>query len=297
MNLAPIVLFVYNRPEHTRKTVESLKSNELAEYSDLIIYSDGPIDEHVFLSVNAVRDYLKTVVGFNSVVIIEREFNIGLAANIIDGVTTVVNKYGKVIVLEDDIITSPVFLTFMNRALAFYENESRVWHISGWNYPINPDGLGDTFLLRIMNCWGWASWADRWVKYEKSPQKLIIEFSSQQRSQFDLDDSGVFWSQIVDNAKGKIDTWAIFWYATIFRHNGLCLNPAHTFIRNIGHDGSGIHCTDSKSSQCMNLSELGQASFPTDIIENETAVLRIKNLIKKKSYLAKLKIWIRNICI
>ena len=189
MNLAPIVLFVYNRPWHTKQTIEALQKNELAKDSELFIYSDAPKNKEAEKQVKEVRDYIKTISGFKKVTIIEREKNYGLAKNIIEGVTEIVNKYGKVIVLEDDLITSPYFLRFMNEALNFYENEEKVWHISGWNYPIDTNGLGDAFLWRLMNCWGWATWANRWKYYEKDVDKLIASFTKRDIKRFNLGQS------------------------------------------------------------------------------------------------------------
>lgn len=198
---APITLFVYNRPVHTRQTVEALRNNIGAEESELIIYSDAPKNSDTTTAVSQVRKYIHSIDGFRSVRIIEREENWGLAKSIISGVTEVVNKYGEIIVLEDDVVTSPLFLTFMNRSLAYFRGKKIVWHISGWSYPINIDGLNDVFLWRVMNCWGWATWADRWKNFEKSPTKLVKAFSAEQRYRFDLDGSGVFWSQVVANAE------------------------------------------------------------------------------------------------
>ena len=131
--LAPIVLFVYNRPEHTKLTVMALQKNELARESELFIYSDAPKNLDVKVKTDEVRKYIKSISGFKKIIIIEREKNWGLAASIIDGVTKIINEYGKIIVLEDDLVTSSYFLKFMNEALEFYKNEDKVWHISGWN--------------------------------------------------------------------------------------------------------------------------------------------------------------------
>jgi GNT-I family. len=146
MELAPVVLFVYARPQHTKKTLEALQKNDKAESTDLIIYSDGHKFDQNRSQVQEVRNYLKTVSGFKSIKVIERDKNWGLAANIIDGVSEVINHYGKVIVMEDDIVTSPSYLSFMNQALEHYQNENKVWHISGWNYPIEVKGLDDAFF-------------------------------------------------------------------------------------------------------------------------------------------------------
>lgn len=284
MSFAPIVLFVYNRPLHTKRTVEALQNNVLAKQSNLIIYSDAPKNDHVFSQVQEVRDYLKTVDDFKSVKIIERDSNWGLAANIIDGVTDVVNQYGKVIVMEDDIVTSPAFLSFMNQALDFYEKEKNVWHISGWNYPIDLEVLGDVFFWRVMNCWGWATWADRWSKFEKNPGKMIAEWTEEEKKHFDLDNSGVFWNQIKANSKGIINTWAIFWYSTIYEKKGLCLNPTQTYVDNIGHDGSGVHCGNSKASNQPKpvLCTKKQIDWPRGVEESTFAVKSIKTFYKKQ---------------
>lgn len=246
MNLAPIVLFVYNRPDHTRQTVEALQKNELAEQSELFIYSDEAKNDDARGNVDEVREYIDTIEGFKKVTIIKREKNWGLADSIIDGVTKIVNEYGKIIVLEDDLVTSKYFLKFMNEALEFYEEEDKVWHISGWNYPIETDGLDDVFLWRAMNCWGWATWADRWQYFEKDTDKLISEFTKEDIKEFNLDGVEDFFGQVTANKENKIKTWAIYWYASIFQKDGLCLNPTKTFVENIGHDGSGVHCTNVK---------------------------------------------------
>lgn len=285
MKLAPIVLFVYNRLDHTRQTVEALQKNELANESELFIYSDAAKNESALEKVNKVRKYIKTINGFKKVKIIEREKNWGLANSIIDGVTKIVNEYGKIIVLEDDLVTSPYFLKFMNEALEFYKDEKNIWHVSGWNYPISSEDLADVFLWRLMDCWGWATWADRWQHFEKNTEKTISEFTQDDINRFNIDKSENFWGQVLFNQEGKINTWAIFWYATIFKKEGLCLNPSQTFVENIGHDGSGVHCGES-CSFTSNISMNNQIYFNTKLEENSIAVERIKQFYKsqKKSF-------------
>jgi len=242
---APILLFVFARPNHTQKTLEHLAKNHLANNSDLIIYSDAARNENEIEAVEKVRSIIDATQGFRSVTVVKREVNYGLARNIIEGVSDVIKKYECTIVLEDDLVTSPNFLTFMNEALERYNEEKQVWHISGWNYPIDTEDLGDAFFTRVMNCWGWATWHDRWQHFEKNTEKIIKEFNDKDIYEFDLENSGVFWSQILLNQQKKINTWAIYWYASIFRNNGLCLNPAISYIDNIGHDGSGTHGSNS----------------------------------------------------
>ncbi|QUE30740.1 glycosyltransferase [Francisella philomiragia] len=289
--LAPIVLFVYNRPWHTHQTIEALQKNKLAIDSELFIYSDAPKNENAIEKVQQVRDYIKSIDGFKKVTIIEREKNWGLAGSIIDGVTKIVNQYGKIIVLEDDLVTSPYFLKFMNDALEFYRNEEKVWHISGWNYPINTESLDDTFLWRVMNCWGWATWANRWQHYEKNVDKTIGEFTKEDIKRFNLDGAENFWEQVVLNKEGKINTWAIFWYATIFKNSGLCLNPVKTFVENIGHDSSGEHCGDSDSYQNNDLNQKESIEFTIEIKESIFATLQVKNfyLLSRELFYKRMK--------
>jgi len=284
MNLAPIVLFVYNRPWHTKQTVEALQKNELAKESELFIYSDEAKNEDTRKSVDVVREYIDKIDGFKKVTVIKREENWGLANTIIDGVTKIVNDYGKIIVLEDDLVTSPYFLKFMNEALEFYKDEKKVWHISGWNYPIESDGLEDIFLWRAMNCWGWATWSDRWSCYEKDVQKIATQFSKEEIKVFNIDGYyRDFWAQVKDNRDKRIDTWAIFWYATIFKNSGLCLNPVNTFVRNIGLDGSGENCINDDIYQ-KELNQNKNVNFVISESENELALAKIKQFYRQNPY-------------
>ena len=277
--LAPIVLFVYNRLSHTINTVESLQKNKLASDSNLFIYSDYAKNKGSEKGVKEVRDYISRVNGFKNVTVIFRDKNLGLAESIMDGVTSIVNRYGKVIVLEDDIVTSPFFLKFMNEALDYYKENNKVWHISGWNYPINQDDLGDVFLWRLMNCWGWATWKNKWSFFDKDADFLIKKFKKIDIHEFNLDGFENFWRQVLQNKKGEINTWAVFWYATIFTNKGLCLNPSKTFSLNIGHDASGVHC-DTNSYFDDSLSLEDEVNLNCENIENEIALKRIQDFYK-----------------
>jgi len=280
-NLAPIVLFVYNRLWHTRQTIEALQKNELADKSELFIYSDAPNSKAIEFDVEMVRKYIKSIDGFKKVTIIKRENNFGLAKNITDGVSDIVKRYKKVIVLEDDLVTSRYFLKFMNNALEFYENEKKVWHVSGWNYPVDKDGLDDVFLWRFMNCWGWATWVDRWNYFEKDIEKTIKEFKKEDIKRFNLDNSEDFFKQVILNKEKKIDTWAVFWYVSIFKKDGLCLNPLESFVENIGHDGSGVHCLKNEDYR-VGLSQKDIINLRVKIEENSLALEKIKFFFKSK---------------
>lgn len=241
---APIALFVYNRPEHTRKTVEALRENTLSKDSDLIIFSDAPKSDAQVEAVNEVRQYIRQIDGFKSVTIVERETNFGLARSIIDGVTKLCEEYGRVIVLEDDLETSPHFLSFMNEALTYYENTEEVMHISGYRYPVESFGRDDTFFLHVPLCWGWATWRRAWSAFDKDIS-IMTRFDEKMVRHFNFCNSYSYWEQLESNRSGKLNTWFVFWYANIFLQGGLSLFPSRSLVRNIGFDNSGTHCNST----------------------------------------------------
>ncbi len=277
--LAPVVIFVYNRLFHLQQTIEALKKNEYAEKSNVFIFSDYAKDRTVEKEVKEVRNYIKSIKGFNSVTIIEREKNYGLAANIIDGVTNLIKKYKKVIVLEDDLVTSPYFLRYMNDALEFYKNENRVMHISGYMYPIYNEGLPDTFFIKPTSCWGWATWERAWRYYKKDVDFYLRVFNRQMIKDFNLNNTYGYYSQIIDNKKGKINTWAIFWYASVYLRNGLSLHPKESFVKNIGHDGKGVHCSKTNVFD-VKLTQKYPVEFTKNIEENIEARKRLEQYFK-----------------
>ncbi len=279
--LTPIALFVYRRLEHTQKTIEALQKNLLASESELYIFSDGAKGEEDAEAVEAVRVYLRDVGGFKSVHIFERERNAGLALNIIEGVSEIVERFGRIIVLEDDLITSPYFLSYMNRALDFYEKYSQIWHIAGWNHPVSASGLDDTFAWRSMQCWGWGTWRDRWNHFKKDPKRLIATFSKEDIHRFDLDGIDIYWNQVLANNNGKMNSWAVFWYATIFERNGVCISPSQSYIENIGFDGSGVH-TGYREGFSISLNQNENPHLTIDFAENETALNRIKLFYRER---------------
>ena len=238
---APIVLFTYNRPIHTEKTVNALKMNDEVSESDLIIFSDGAKSEDDERNVNLVRSYVKTIIGFRSVSIIERNTNFGLGNNIIDGVTTVVNKYGSVIVLEDDLITSPYFLKYMNDGLSRYALNKEVISISSYIYPIKKK-LTETFFIKGADCLGWGTWKDKWVLFEPDGKKLLdLILSKDLAVEFDFNNAYPYTQMLKDQIAGKNTSWAVRWYASAFLQNRLTLYPGKSVVYHNGNDGSGTN--------------------------------------------------------
>jgi len=237
---APIALFVYSRLDHTKETIKALQKNILAKETKLFIFSDGPKTPQKTPDVKKVRKYLRTIKGFKSVKIFESKKNKGLADSIIFGVTKIVNKYGRVIVVEDDIVTSKYFLKFMNDSLDFYENNSRVISISGYTYPIG--GLPQTFFLKNAECWGWATWKRGWVLFEHDGSKLLnLLEKTDSLKEFDFNNSYNYSGMLRDQIAKKNNSWAIRWYASAFIKNKLTLYPQKSLTRNIGVDGTGTH--------------------------------------------------------
>ena len=242
MNCAPILLFVYNRPEHTRRCIESLTRNALAADSTLYIYADGPKDTTQQTAVDEVRSYLRTISGFKTVNLIERKENWGLARNIIDGVTTQVNHYGKVIVLEDDLVVAPYFLQFMNDALETYKDEPKVGHIQACDFTQDPS-LPETFLIKWTGSWGWATWERAW-KYFNPNGKALLEELEQRKLTYTFDFNGKygFTRMLRRQIEGKNNSWAIRWNASLFLKDILSLNVGRSLVQNEGFDGSGTNC-------------------------------------------------------
>jgi hypothetical protein len=244
-NPAPIALFVYNRPWHSQQTIAALQKNERAQESDLYIFSDAAKSREMVSAVREVRDLIGKASGFRSIKITEREVNLGLANSIIDGVTRVCGEHGRVIVLEDDLVTAPWFLRYMNDALDIYAHDERVGSVHGYWYPVD-QSLPETFFLRGASCWGWATWSRAWRLFEPDGRKSLTELRRLDLARtFDLDGAIDYARMLQDQIAGKNDSWAIRWHASMFLAGYLQLSPSASLVRNIGFDGSGTHCATS----------------------------------------------------
>ena len=245
--LAPIVLFTYNRPEHTLRTLNALLMNPLANESDIIIYSDSARAANHNKAVDEVRSYLTELTGFRSIKVIHRDKNFGLAESIIQGVTEVLQQSEKVIVLEDDMVVSPYFLEYMNEALEQFVDDDRVISVHGYVYPVDIE-LPEAFFLPGADCWGWATWRRGWALFNSDGQYLLDELVRRHLIQeFAYNGAYPFLNMLKEQIKGENDSWAIRWYASAFLTNKLTLYPGRSLVNNIGNDGSGTHCGDSDS--------------------------------------------------
>lgn len=242
---APVALFVYNRPDHTRQTLEALARNHGANDTRLYVFADGPKPDATTADrerIEATRALVCSRPWTRDIQLTLTSSNQGLANSIVGGVQRVLDEHGRVIVLEDDIVTSPGFLDFLNAGLETYADERRVMHLSAYMYPL---GLRerDSVFLRVLSCWGWATWARAWRHYEPDVAAHLSFFSPPpQRRKFNVEGHADFYQQLRDNATGRIHSWAVRWYASWLRQDGLSLFPTQSLVRNIGHDGSGVHC-------------------------------------------------------
>ena len=248
--LAPIVLFAFQRPEHTRRTIEALQRNPEARQSILWIFADGPRSGRDAEKVEETRRILRGVSGFGEIRLCEREENFGLTRSIRTGITQAIEEAGRVIVVEDDIVTAPSFLSYMNAALSRYEHMPLVQSISAHNLPHGkfamPKGYEyDVYASPRPYVWGWGTWRDRWerVDWSMTGAERLRHDRSEQRA---LDVAGkgpAKWVRM--QCDGELNSWDIPW---IFDHHikgGLSIHPVYSYVENIGMDGTGVHCTPS----------------------------------------------------
>jgi len=239
-----------------------LLRNTLAGNSDLIVFSDAARVVAKQSAVVEVRDYLKTITGFRSVTIHHRPCNFGLAKSIIDGVTEVLKQHDRIIVLEDDMLTSPHFLSFMNEALDLFAEDDRVVSVHGYIYPIK-QSLPEAFFLPGADCWGWATWRRAWALFNPNGQYLLDQLKKRKLlNAFDFHGAYHYSRMLKGQIKGTNDSWAVLWYASAFLAGKLTLYPGRSLVRNIGNDNSGTHSSESKiydsalSTTPINLSHL-----------------------------------------
>ena len=244
MSHAPIVLFVFNRPEHTEKTLDSLRGNVLAAESELFVFCDGPRNESDQANVEAVRTLVDKLEGFKKITVVKKAANQGLAGSVIAGVSQVVKSFGKVIVVEDDLQFSPYFLTYMNECLVRYESDPMVYSIGGWSPPIDPPSTyqGESYLSYRCCTWGWASWSDRWDRVDWNIKDFPVFIKDEARvSEFNRggDDMSAILKLQMD---GKISSWGIRWDYAHFVNQAYCFRPVNSIVGNTGNDGTGVHC-------------------------------------------------------
>jgi hypothetical protein len=288
MNISPIAIFVYKRPEHTRHMINSLHQNPESHEADITVYCDGPRSSEDLPDIVATREIVHELLPAARVV--ERENNMGLANSVISGVSEQCQKFGRVIVLEDDLILSPSAISYLNKGLERYADTEKVMHISAYMFPVKGT-LPPSFFYREATCWGWATWERAWKNFQSDAQ-IILEYIQKNRLtyQFDVNNSMFFLSMLRKQMKGEIDSWAIRWYGSMLMHRGLSLHPASSLVQNHGFDGSGVHCNITDFFDVTLTDEIPE--FPDEIIECREAVsamMHYREKMHKSGVLGKLE--------
>ena len=285
MSLSPIVLFVYNRVEHTKKTIEALKKNRYAPESELFIFSDGPKDnEDDRVNVSNVRKYINSVEGFKKIIIEESLENKGLGTSIIVGTNKIIGKYGKVIVLEDDIVTSEDFLYYMNKGLDFYENNEKIYSITGYSFPFEKKDKHkeNVYLSLFPSSWGWGTWQNRWENIDWDV-KDWDEFkkSKIQKFLFHLIRPDLF-EMLNAKMNGWNDSWAIRWAYAQFKSRTYSVFPINSYVENIGIDGTGNSGDTTADNYKVSLNhELYSINFIHNLRFNLIFYSRLRAFCKK----------------
>lgn len=290
MKYSPVLLFVYNRLIHTQQTIEALKKNKLARDSELFIFSDAPKTEQDNQTVKEVRKYIKQITGFKRIKIIKRDKNYGLSKNIISGVTDIINKYNRVIVIEDDLIASHFFLKYMNDALELYKDEKRVMQISGYMFPVElKNEKYDAIFLPLTTCWGWGMWKRAWDFFDPDMKGFhLLNKNKSLRSKFNLYGAYDYFNLLKLQRIGKVDSWAIRCYLSVFLENGLVLFPKKSLIYNNGFDGSGVHCQHMIYDQ-KEIITFSVNRYPLKIKESSNKYIIFKSIRGRSRKIKKIK--------
>ena len=269
---APIAIFVYKRPLHAARLIDSLLANEPVARSPVYVFCDGARTPDESQQVAETRQVVRERLG-SRCEMIEGEANSGLAASIIGGVTDLTRRYGRVIVLEDDLVLHSGCLAFLNAALRRYADEAGIWHVNAYRYPIGPGAA--PVLSRLPSSWGWATWERAWAGFEPDAAKLERGIRAADLS-FRMDFGGRFpyHYMLKDQVRGRIDSWAIRWYASVLVHGGLSVYPNVSQVMNKGMDGTGVHCNTTSAYDV----EIGTASqdWPAALIEDESTYLEMR---------------------
>jgi hypothetical protein len=278
----PVALFVYNRPYHARKVINSLLCNKEALNSHVFVFCDGPRTEADVELVEKTRSIVHDLAPPNFD-IIERETNYGLAKSIISGVTKLCKEYGSAIIIEDDLVLSSSALEYFNSALDYYRDDPRVMHVSGYMYPVR-DKLPSSFFYREATCWGWATWARAWEQFQPDP-KIIMNFVKENNlyKEFNIRNTMLFWEMLAQHSAGRIDSWAIRWYGSMFMAGGLALHPAKSLVENKGFDGTGVHCRSTSKFDVQMTDEL--PTFSRKIEESNAALTAMMNYRKSSIFI------------
>jgi hypothetical protein len=281
-HLAPIVLFVYNRPWHTRQAVEALQRNTLAKESELFIFSDAAKNEAAEAAVKEVREYISGVAGFKQVHITERPQNMGCDPSIVDGISRVISEHKKVIEVDDDIVTVPLFLEYMNRALNAFEHDKKIWGISGYTPPVKvPAGYKDDIYLSVCpSSWGLGTWEDRWNAVDWTKAGIEEVFHDPQAKKMFCEGGEDMLNTLIKHP----NAYDIAIYYTMRKRQQYAVMPVVSLLQNIGTDGSGVHFTSKQNKYKVTLLSGRTLAVNPTVQPDERLIQLIKRFYTKKWY-------------
>lgn len=287
MTTNPIAIFTYNRPNHTDRLLDSLARNARLEACNLFIFCDGPRKPDHIAGVEASRRVVRQWAGRLGAQVIERAENLGLARSIAGGVSDLCAQYGRVIVLEDDMVLSPDFLNYMLQGLDRYQDDPAVYQISGHMFPVAHPARPATFFLPLTTTLGWATWDRAWQVFSWEPPGVLDHLGDADfRRLFDLDGCYPYSAMLEQRLAGLNDSWAILWWYTVFTLGGLVLYPRVSLVQNLGFDGTGVHSGTSSVSRSASMSP-GRLpdllDFPSTVETNEAAFNRVKAYLRALS--------------
>ena len=276
----PIVIFAYARPVHLKRTLDSLAANPGSSDHPLYIFCDGPSAKTNMNELRLTRSIAASEQRFPQKEIYLSDVNKGLANSIIEGETSILNRYESVIVLEDDMEVSPNYLDYMRQGLDKYREHPQVASICGYMYPINANDLPDVFFLKGTDCWGWGTWQRAWAIFEANGKNLLEKLHEKNLTyEFDYDGAYPYVQMLKDQILGRNNSWAIRWHASAYLLGMLSCFPKHSFVKNIGLDGTGTHCgteqhldVDLSAKNAYSINE-----FPDDVSLNHDARNRIRD--------------------
>ena len=290
---APIVIFVYNRPEHTQCALEYLSRNEKANSSKLYICCDGPkptASSEEKEKIEQVRRVVRMKSWCKENIIVEETFNKGIYTSMTTVITELVNRYGSLIILEDDIVTSKWFLDFMNAALHKYEKDNEVMSVNGFSFPLKKINAGSYFLHSGPG-WGWGTWKRAWSQFNPDSGYLLAELEKRKLvSAYNVNDTYNYYSILKAHHDGTLTAWDACWYATIVLAGGLTIYPGQSLTKNIGMDGSGTHYSGSSDKKGIDMNafkewseKLNKPSLPLAVKENKSAQHALENYFRMQA--------------
>jgi hypothetical protein len=283
MELAPVVLFCYNRLSLLQQTVTCLQQNPLAADSTLIVFVDGPKSTNDDLpKVQAVRDFVKQITGFKHLIIHESTTNSGLAKSVISGVSQVFESYDKAIVMEDDLLCSSDFLLFMNQALTRYTNDPLICSVTGYIYPfpIPTSYTKDVLLIPRGSSWGWGTWKDRWQQTDWEVQDFANFLESpDQKREFTKAGPDLL-PMLIKQRRGLIQSWAVRWTYHHYKTGTYCLHPTKSKITHIGYDGSGTNEHSLRGGEIYETAVV----FPDTILPDQAVIRNVYRYFSPSLY-------------